>query len=69
MRRRVYSIRYTQPWSCCAVTATASRAVLAAAAAAGAPFVACASYVSELPRYTYRQGPDGPGYYRHAGEG
>ena len=45
----------------------ASRAVLAAAAAAGAPFVACASYVSELPRYTYRQGPDGPGYYRHAG--
>ena len=29
-----------------------SRAVLAAASAAGAPFVACATFVCELPRYT-----------------
>ncbi|KAL1521005.1 hypothetical protein AB1Y20_022562 [Prymnesium parvum] len=45
-----------------------SRAILQQACAAGAAFISCAErIIDELPLYTYRDGPEGKGYYRHAG--
>jgi len=45
-----------------------SRAILQRASDAGAPFVTCAEFVGPVPHYDWRpDGPDGAGYYRHAG--
>ena len=44
-----------------------SRAILQQACEAGAAFIGCAEPIAELPMYEYRDGPEGLGYYRHAG--
>ena len=43
-----------------------ARAILQQASDAGAAFVACAEPIDNLPMYTYRDGPEGRGYYRDA---
>lgn len=45
-----------------------SRAILQQACDAGAAFISCAErIIDDVPFYEYREGPEGTGYYRHAG--